>query len=213
MKALDLTGQKFGLLTAIERVERTASGKTRWRCRCDCGQDVIVQRDNLRSGHTRACGCRQGASGRALWTTHGMARTGPRMPEYQCWGNMKRRCLDPKNKAFKNYGARGIRICQDWLQDFHKFLADVGPRPTAQHTLDRVRNDGHYEPGNVRWATHTEQSNNTRRNRLLTHNGQTKTAAEWGHTLSIKNGTIRRRLGAGWSVHDALTRPVRHWPI
>ncbi len=131
-----------------------------------------------------------------------------RTPEYYSWVNMKSRCLNPRVKEFKWYGARGITICRRWIESFDAFLADVGLRPSPASTLERVRTDGNYEPGNVRWASMREQCNNRRSNRWLVHNGERRTMAEWGRLLGINTMTLMYRLNHGMSDSEALTVPV-----
>jgi hypothetical protein len=134
-------------------------------------------------------------------TTHGASYT----PEYDIWSGMKARCHTKSHKQYADYGGRGIRVCEGWRASFAAFLRDMGPRPTTEHSLDRIDNDRGYEPGNVRWATDVDQTNNQRTNRKLTHNGETHTLAEWGKRLGIRAGAIQLRLHRGWSVEEALT--------
>lgn len=166
---LDLAGLRFGRLTAIRLVK---SGKVgaHWECRCDCGGVKIVALSNLRQGRTHSCGCLQREFISARWHDlrasswrHG--ETIPKMtPEYRAWGNMIQRCEYPRARGFENYGGRGIKVCPQWRADYRQFLADLGRRPSPQHSLDRFPdNDGNYEPGNVRWATKGEQNRNQRR--------------------------------------------------
>lgn len=156
---LNLNGQRFGGLVVINRVP--ASGASQFACLCDCGRKKIVAANNLRKGKTRSCGCLFRSS-RAL--RHGDTKKGATTPEYTAWTNMRNRCSNPTCKDWKNYGGRGIRVCWRWQSQsgFVLFLADVGRRPSAKHSIDRINNDGHYEPGNCRWATKKEQQNNQR---------------------------------------------------
>lgn len=160
----DLAGRPFGRLTVIRFVEhrRRPSGSIayKWLCRCECGKERIAVAGDLNSGHTQSCGCLQRERTSGAATKHGFS--GGRLPEYVLWLGMRRRCDNPSHVGYKNYGARGIQVCERW-NDFTLFLADVGRRPTPQHTLDRINNDGNYEPGNVRWATRIEQAANSRR--------------------------------------------------
>src|SRR5215467_3598440 len=158
----DMTGQRFGLLRVRElRGKQTYRWRNRtmtramWLCDCDCGNPVVVSGGSLRSGNTRSCGCRKPALGGA-WK-HGRTND----DRYQVWADMKGRCLNPKSKIWKYYGGRGIKVCDRWLESFENFLADVGERLLGMW-LDRIDNDGNYEPGNVRWATPKQQSNNRR---------------------------------------------------
>lgn len=130
------------------------------------------------------------------------------MREHGIWGGMIQRCENPKRKQFDKYGGRGIRVCTEWRVSFERFLADVGPAPSSRHSLERIDNDGHYEPGNVRWATNWEQSRNTRYNMFLTLNGKTMTLIDWATRLRMRRETIATRLKRGWSHEQALTTPV-----
>jgi hypothetical protein len=148
--------------------------------------------------------------GRPHWsTTHGMHRT----PEYRAWQKMRQRCSNPKCQRYDRYGARGIRVCERW-RSFEAFFEDMGHRPSPRHSLDRIDNDGNYEPGNCRWATRAEQNRNRGDNRLVTFGGLTMTVAEWARTVGVHVRTLYCRLANGWSIEDSLTKPVerRAWP-
>lgn len=129
--------------------------------------------------------------------------------EYRAWNSMKSRCYNKSHTSYRNYGGRGIQVCERWRYDFPTFLNDMGNRP-SKHTLDRIDNDGNYTPGNCRWATYKEQLNNKRGNRLLTLDGKTQTVSQWSTETGIKYWTLSQRVGRyGWSDEDALTKPVR----
>ncbi len=161
--AIDLTGQQFGRLLVVARAG-TRSSRAMWRCRCVCGREIVVAGKSLRCGNTRSCGClrdqtttqrnRDGA-------THGYSEH----PLYGTWRLMLRRCKNASDHAYGRYGGRGIDVCERW-HDVAAFIEDVGPRPSDQHSLDRIDNDGDYEPGNCRWATAAEQRRNSRRTTL-----------------------------------------------
>ncbi len=146
---------------------------------------------------------------------HGAARDGRRTPEYKAWGSMKDRCENPRCPAWKWYGARGIRIDEGWRKSFGAFIADVGPRPSSKHSLDRINNDGHYEPGNVRWATWTEQLRNRRDVVRLTLDGVTRDLYAWAALTGLNPGTLASRVRYGWDAVRALTQPPDRgsgWP-
>jgi hypothetical protein len=140
-------------------------------------------------------------------TEHGHSKRGSTSPTYQTWRNMRSRCENPNVPAYKNYGGRGIAVCERW-KSFENFLADMGERPEGM-TIERINNDGNYEPDNCRWSTYLQQGRNRRANKYLTWNGETKAVSEWAEVVGIKDSTIYARLRMGWTTEDALTRPVR----
>jgi len=206
------TGDCFGRLTVTgEAAKYHAPGgqvQRQVECKCDCGNVVTVRTASLRSGLTASCGCLQrekaAVNGRNS-ATHGMNGT----PTFRAWMSMKQRCLNTNHEFYRHYGGRGITFCERW-QSFENFLADMGERPSSNHTLDRYpNNDGNYEPGNVRWATWFQQNSNRRNTILLTMNGETMCVAEWSRKTGIHTDTIRWRITRGWTVEDALTTPAR----
>lgn len=143
---------------------------------------------------------------------HGFSRPrNGRVPaEYTTWQNIKERCGNPRNTKFANYGGRGIAVCERWKESFQAFLDDMGLRPSAKHTIDRIDSNGAYEPGNCRWATWTEQQRNRANNRILTAFGKSLCIAEWAELLGVRRMTISRRVNQlGWSDEEALSIPVR----
>lgn len=198
---IDLAGQRFGRLLALSH--SIEARRTFWLCRCDCGVTVRVGRQNLRSGATTSCGCWAAESTAARSTTHGLRR----VPEYAVWAMMRQRCNNPNFPAYKHYGGRGITICERWHQ-FTDFYADMGSRPSPEHELDRINNDGPYSPENCRWTTSTVNRNNTRRNRWLEYDGERLTIAEWSRRTGISYGALTKRLRRGWSTERVLTIPT-----
>lgn len=151
---LNLAGIRYGRLTAVERATNTRGGQAVWVCQCDCGNTKSVLANHLRRGAVVSCGCYH----KDNHTTHGQYKS----PEYGTWVNIKGRCLNPNSPKYPDYGGRGIQMCDRWKSSFAAFLADMGPRPAGRYTIERLDNDGHYEPGNCIWATYAVQSRNKR---------------------------------------------------
>lgn len=196
----------FGRLTVGSLGPSTKHGKRRWHCVCECGAKVLVVGAQLTSGHTTSCGCFARDLARTTKLKHGRAGT----PEYHAWWNMIARCTNPENAYYRDYGGRGIRVCERWLNSFESFLEDVGERPGVGYSLDRYPDqNGNYEPENVRWATANQQCRNLRTNVLLTLNGKSATAAEWAEITGLSAITIATRRKRGWSDERALTTPAQ----
>ena len=167
---IDLTGKRFNRLLVLARGPNKAS-KAAWRVRCDCGKLSLVIGRNLRSGNTRSCGCLSAERTSADNAARGIHfESGMRTPEYEAWRNMRRRCYDSTSQNYRYYGGRGITVCERWMESYLFFLADVGRKPSPTHSIDRINNDGNYEPTNCRWATKRQQGLNRRR-RLLRNSG------------------------------------------
>lgn len=202
----DLTGQRFGFLTVVGLDGIRTNGASYWRCRCDCGAEPTVRGSNLRRGDTKSCGCKKQEFRRAYMVTHGLSQS----PEFVAWSNMKSRCLNPKCPGYKRYGGRGIRICDEWLNSFETFFADMGPRPGAEYSIERKDSNGNYEPGNCVWATCDEQARSRRTSVLLTFRGETLSVEEWGRRLNISGAAIRHRIRRlKWTVEQTLTTASR----
>lgn len=165
----NITGQKFGRLTAIRKEGRTKSRIVTWLCQCDCGRLKVVPGDSLRRGSSKSCGCLQKENGIKQClarTIHSHSRRGKMTGEYICFNNMHRRCYSPQSGQWNNYGGRGIQVCLRWW-DFANFLADMGLKPSPNLTLERIKNDVGYMPSNCKWATRIEQARNRRNRRLF----------------------------------------------
>jgi hypothetical protein len=177
----DITNQRFGRLTALRRVGKNRRGLHMWLFRCDCGAQRTIALSDATSGNTRSCGCLAREAKKQRFLTHGHARGEKPSGEYQAWSAMHRRCRNPHRT---NYHGRDIRVCERW-DKFENFLADMGPKPSPRHTLDRIDNDENYEPGNCRWATPREQANNSRRNHRITMAGRTQSIADWAREIGF----------------------------
>ena len=198
---MDITGQKFCRLTAIEVVEKP--GKYVYLCRCDCGAERQVEKRHLLSGHTRSCGCLQKEAVSDAALKHGKITC----PEYGVWKQMRQRCQNPKHNAYAWYGAKGITVCDAW-QKFENFFRDMGARPYPKATLDRIDGTKGYRPGNVRWATRQEQAWNISSNHLIEYKGDTKPRPQWAKEFGINAKTLEQRLNSGWSIAEALETPA-----
>ncbi len=189
----DETGNVYSKLTVLEFAGQTNSGDSRWLCECECGKTTTVARADLKRESIKSCGCHRASAG-------GMCNS----PEHTSWREMKRRCdSDYKDKHL--YWERGITICEKWRSSFNAFFADMGPKPFPEATIDRIDNDGNYEPGNCRWATKLEQGQNTRKARLLTYNRETHGLREWARRLGVAHRTIARRLDEQkWTMEQVV---------
>ena len=199
----DLTNQTFNRLTVIRYAYKRIKDHF-WECRCVCGNIKTIRGAGLKNGHTKSCGCLQRQHVKNLGQTHkthGQSKT----TEYKIFCGAKKRCTNSNGKSYADYGGRGIEFR---FKSFEEFFADVGFRPSPQHSLERKNNNGHYEKGNCEWATKIKQARNTRTNRYLTYNGKTCTAAEWGDITGLKSETIRARIARGACVPCALTIPL-----
>lgn len=192
-KHKDISGQTFGTLTAIEKVGQKGR-RTLWECRCSCGRTCVKNCQILASGRS-VCECVR-AKGQ---------------PEYHCWRSMKSRCFDRAAIGYKNYGSRGITVCERWNRSFSDFLTDMGRRPSKAHQLDRINNNGNYEPGNVRWVKHI-QARNKRNNKIITHEGRSMNLSAWAELLGFKPVTLGARLKRGLTFAEAISKPMRSSP-
>ena len=209
MKKRNLIGERFGKLIVIEECEskKQPSGqiKTMWLCKCDCGNITKVTSSNLKRGNTKSCGCLHKEKTAKINKKHNLTST--RL--YRIWQNMKNRCLNQKIKAYKDYGGRGIKVCEEWLDkqngfiNFYNWAIDNGY--TENLTIDRIDNDGNYEPNNCRWATILEQSHNKRNCIKITYNNKTKHISEWAKEYNISRDCLWQRLYVlNWNIEKAL---------
>lgn len=195
MRRIDLVGKRFERLVVLKYV-----GNRKWLCQCDCGNVKTIYGDDIRTSHTKSCGCwnlevrSRPQAGITLRRLH---------PEYSVWHGMRSRCNNPRNISYEWYGGRGVVVCSRW-DDFDTFLSDVGARPSPEHSIDRIDPNGNYEPGNVRWATASEQTNNRRNTVLLHYQGRVVTVPELAAERGLKYSTVNSRLRKGWTVEDSI---------
>lgn len=203
MKFINLTGQKFGKLT-VKKCYRK-NNITYCDCVCDCGNKKTTRSISLRCGDTNSCGCIR--KEKAMLTAK-HKKSNSRI--YRSWANMKARCSNKNNSRYYCYGANGIKVCDEWLNDFQAFYEwSMSNGYTDELTIDRIDVNGNYEPSNCRWTTVKEQNNNTRRNRLITYNGKTQTLSQWAEELGIKYKTLQNRIDkCHWTVEKAFTTDI-----
>lgn len=211
----DLTGQRFNRLIIVEYAGRTGKkGDHVYRCVCDCMNEITTRGYCLTMGDTKSCGCLLKQAQKRLVQSnriHDMSWS----REWRIWSGIKTRCTNPKRRSYKDYGGRGILMCDRWangedgLTGFECFLKDIGLRPTPKHSVERVDNDGNYEPENCKWIPRSEQVRNTRVTVRLAHEGITRTAMEWSAITGVTAREITRRMGRGWTAERAIFQPER----
>lgn len=199
----NIAGLKRDRLMVKKFVGYNPKGHDLWLCECICGNTRISTRYDFNRGGFKSCGCYQREVSRDRVTTHGKTKT----KEFRIWTGMKTRTTNPKCPQYHRYGGRGISICERWMNSFDAFLSDMGTCPSDKHSIDRINNDGNYEPSNCRWSTFIEQCSNRRNNRKITHNGLTLTVSEWARRVGLHRTGLKNRLDKGWSVEAALTTP------
>lgn len=207
----DLAGKTFGLLKVLHPVVPAEGGKTKWACRCSCGNQCEVSVDHLTTGHTRSCGCRK----KSTALKHGHARSTGASGTYNSWRAMLQRCGNPSHPSWSHYGGRGVQVCERWDPakggSFENFLTDMGPRPEGKE-LDKDISAGTgcllYSPETCQWATKDEQVHAMRNNRWVTHNGETLIASDWARRFDLHPDVFTKRIDAGWEIARALSTPV-----
>lgn len=206
-KPIDLTGEKYGRLTVIKKAYKKDKF-TYWLCECDCGNYTTVERGNLRSGHTKSCGCLQKEMHKApnhLLRKHRL---------YNIWTLMKTRCYNPNSKLYKYYGKRNIKVCEEWknnIKIFYDWAMANGYQDNL--TIDRIDVNGNYEPSNCRWVSRKTQSRNLRSNITYTYNNETHCISEWAEIYNIRRNTLWNRLNKGWDIEKALNTPVKKYKL
>lgn len=198
--AVELLGQSFGRLVVVGRAPNDGRF-TRWNCKCACGADVIVRTASLRTSNTASCGCLRADELSSRRFKHGAKGSA----EYTTWILMRDRCNNKNNGSFAYYGGIGVKVCPRW-DDFKLFLADMGEKPSATHSIDRIKHDIGYEPSNCRWATKKEQARNRRITKKVIVGGIERPIAEWAELSGLSCATVSKRLSNGWKPERALSQ-------
>lgn len=201
----DMTGERFGRLTVTTYAGKAPNGHTLWECKCSCGAFVTVSRSNLISGRQVSCGCKRREQAGMINQTHG----GRNSRLYSIWCNMITRTTNPKGTAYHRYGGRGVKMCEEWRNNFEAFRDwALANGYTEELTIDRIDNDGGYEPDNCRWVPWSEQFNHRSNTKLITYHGETLSISQWAEKLNISKTMLYQRIKAGWPVERALTEGV-----
>lgn len=201
----DLVGRQFGRLTILRWEEDPVRDKLIWVCVCECGRPMNVTTYALTSGNTKSCGCLRRDNRVALNEERRRSAAGHRArPEYAVWQSMKARCLNKNRKEYPRYGGRGITVCDQWRDSFQAFFDDMGARPSAEYSIERLDNDGPYAPHNCVWATIIEQANNRSNNAVVTVDGQEKSITQWAREAGMTPQGVRWRLQNGWKPEEAI---------
>lgn len=203
-KTRDLSGVRLKYGTVVAYSHTSKRSQRVWDCLCDCGESYQRTAAQINEGRGQHCGCMSGKLISEATANHGLTGT----PEFKSWDAALYRCDNPNSKDYARYGGRGISVCDRW-RDFSVFLSDMGPRPGANHTLDRIDANGNYEPGNCRWADHVTQQSNRRNNIMVRQNGKEITLfAFYGRNRRSGYSMACRRIARGWSVADAIFQPA-----
>jgi hypothetical protein len=201
----NLLGQTFARLTVIAYAGQNKHTAHLWTCQCECGNTHTAKASNLRTGHTKSCGCIPTGTKK-----HGHTWRGGVSSEYLAWKNLRARCIDEKNRNYRWYGAKGIKVCDRWLNSFENFLCDMGSKPSSKHSIERKDVHGNYEPDNCIWATREEQDRNRGNNVFVEIEGEKKTVSEWCREKAIPTATIFARIKRGWTPEKVVNTPIAH---
>ena len=199
-KAINIAGRRFGMLVAVSLCPSVLNKRTRWICRCDCGAEKDIVTQSLIRGVTTSCGCAIPNKTRDQHTTHGKSKS----VDYSLWTTMLQRCSNKKHASYKDYGAKGISVCERWTK-FENFASDMLPRPFEHASIERMDNNKGYSKENCEWIPLPDQALNKSTSRLLEINGEIKTVVEWSRQYGAEYGTVLSRLNHGYSPVDALT--------
>lgn len=200
----DILGNRYGQLVVVSEAEKRG-GMYHYLCKCDCGNEKVIQRYSLTQGKTISCGCFHKKMVGSRYKSHGMSGSST----YEVWCGMKKRCYRKSSISYSNYGGRGIYICDRWRNSFQNFLDDMGEKPDGK-SIERIDNDGPYSPENCIWADRKTQSRNRRANRVIRFKGQEMCLSDWARTLGMPMSALSRRINhLGWDTEKALTTPIK----
>jgi hypothetical protein len=198
-------GMKFGRWTIKKFLYETKHRDKYYLCVCDCGTEKEVNLKSMKRGLSTSCGCRRSEVTTVRSIRHGHSKRINKSSEYRAWCNIRNRCLNHNVKSYKDYGGRGIKVCDAWLNSFENFLKDMGEKPSEKHTIDRIDVNGNYEPSNCRWATTVEQSRNKRNTVLISYDGKSLTLSEWSELTGVKRSTLSMRFyNYNWSAKEVI---------
>ena len=203
----DLSNTKIGRLFITSMFEKQKNGIIKWYCVCECGEIKKIFHFNLTRPHTQSCGCIQKENAANAQLIHGNNRRGNKSSEYHVWTSMKTRCYNENSKFYSDYGGRGIIVCDRWLHSFENFLFDMDARPSKNHTIERIENNGIYEQKNCKWATVKEQARNKRNNTRVEYGGRNRLLLEICEELGLKYKTVQQRIKRGWDINLAINTP------
>ena len=204
-KMNDLTGKRFGRLNIVSYKGNDKYGRATWTCKCDCGSTKIILGSSLTHGYTTSCGCYNREILRNKQLKHDKSNT----KLYKVWQAMKTRCYNENFIYYSNYGGRGIKMCDEWKNNFAAFCSwSIANGYEDGLTIDRINVDGNYEPSNCRWITRTQQNNNMRKNIFIEYNGKKQTITEWATELNLNRTALYYRIKRGWDAEKALTTPI-----
>lgn len=203
-KIIDITGQKFNMLTVLSFSKRE-NGRSYWMCKCDCGNIVERNSNSFKSNMTKSCGCLAMKACKIVRKTHGLSKS----RTYTIWQGMRNRCNDENYKNYNNYGGRGIRVCDRWMESFENFYEDMGNRPNEM-SLDRKDVNGNYCKENCKWSTSKEQNNNRRNNHYIEYKGEIKTIQQWADEFNLKYKTLYDRITKmKWTIEKSINHPMK----
>lgn len=203
---VNLIGNRYGRLLIKDYAGKNSQKKTQWLCICDCGVEKIISSADIKAEKIVSCGCHKNESASKRFSTHKLCKSS----EYSSWAAMINRCTNKKLRDYKNYGGRGIVVCDRWRDSFEDFLLDMGNKPSQKHSIDRIDVNGNYQKSNCRWADDFQQARNARSNIVIEFNNKKMVLSEAAEIYGINYGTLISRYRKGWTVDEMLTIPASY---